>query len=74
MIVTVAKILLALLQALGWANSLAERRAGAAQSQLEAKSQDETRIIAAATAGAAVSVQPDPADIYDRDRVQPVGV
>ena len=74
MIVTIAKIVLALLQALGWANSLAERRAGAAQSQMEAKSQDETRVVAAANAAAAVGVQPDPADIYDRDRIDAIGV
>ncbi len=50
---TLAKLALYILQAFGWANNLSERRAGAAQSQLDAQNAEIKRVQNAADAGAA---------------------
>jgi ABC-type nitrate/sulfonate/bicarbonate transport system substrate-binding protein len=68
-VATAAKFLMAILQALGWVNNLAERRAGAAQSQLDAQNAEIKRVEAAAAGGSAVGLQPSgEQDPYDRDR------
>lgn len=66
-VITIAKFALAILQAFGWLNNLAERRAGAAQSQRDAINAEIKRVQDAANAGTAVDgvrgQQVDPNDL-----------
>lgn len=67
MVITIAKLALIIFQAFGWLNNLAERRAGAAQSQRDAINAEIKRVQDAANAGTAVDgvrgQQVDPNDI-----------
>ncbi len=65
-IIMLVRLALWIFKALGWASNLAERRAGAAQSQLEATNAEIDRINRAANAANSLPIDtPDP---YDRDK------
>lgn len=68
-LITIAKFALAILQAFGWINNLAERRAGAAQSQLEAINAEIKRVQDAAIAGTTIDgVRGQQVDTNDLDQ------
>ncbi len=67
LVATLAQLALWIFKALGWANNLAERRAGAAEYENEAYHEEINRNARASDAADAARLPIDTPDPYDRD-------